>query len=134
MSALSKAFLPLAILALLAVLASPSAEGAGFCKTQSYSVAEGETTSGDFYVFANNVTIAGRHEGDLVGWTQAAIISGEITGDLMLGAQTMDISGTVSDTVRFCGQSLSITGLVEGDVLFFGDGGMLGRRRYARFT
>ena len=65
MKVLSQTALPLVIVLAFVVGFSPLAEGEQFFKGQSYSLAQNETSAGDLYVFANNVTVAGRHDEEI---------------------------------------------------------------------
>ncbi len=92
-----------------------------FCAAdETWLVRSDATETGDRYVLAaGGISMDGKHDGDLFGWSPKISIGGEVDGDLFAGANSIDVTGTVRDSTRLFGQTVDISGTIEGDLLIF---------------
>jgi len=91
----------------LAVLlaATPAARATQFEGGQNYSLAAGQTISGNLYASGDTVNIDGTVEGDLIMTAGTAIVgpTAVIQGDVMAAGREVRIRGTVEGDVRSAG-------------------------------
>jgi len=90
-----------------------------FSTVESLTVREGETSSGDLYVWTRNADIAGLHDGDLLGGGESLLISGEVNGDIFFFGNRVEITeqGKVRDSVRCWTYISNFNGEIEGDLV-----------------
>lgn len=102
--------LPLAVLAVLAVLAAALGVAAEIERRvdDDVVVAAGETVPDDLYAAGEIVRVEGTVRGDLVAVGREVIVVGTVEGDLIAAGELVAISGTVGDDVRIAGQVLHL--------------------------
>ncbi|HEX2163368.1 MAG TPA: hypothetical protein VHM02_05415, partial [Thermoanaerobaculia bacterium] len=102
--------LPLAVLAVLAVLAAALGVAAEIERRagDDVVVAAGETVPDDLYAAGEIVRVEGTVRGDLVAVAREVIVVGTVEGDLIAAGELVAISGTVGDDARIAGQVLHL--------------------------
>ncbi len=122
---ISKQWLVLALMAVLAVAFSGAALGAELAGDEIYRLAEGEVVDDDLYVGASEIYIDGTVKGDLIAGAQYIEIgpTGMIEGDLWAAGTSIVVKGTVLDDLRAAGAGVELSGLVGDDAFLSGAGG-----------
>lgn len=121
---ISRRWLLVALLALLAVAVSGAALSAELADDDIYMVAEGEVVDDDLYIVATEIYINGTVRGDLFAGAQYIEIgpTGTVEGDLWAAATSIVIDGAVLDDLRAAGAGIELAGIV-GDDAFLAAGG-----------
>ena len=122
---ISKQWLVVALIAVLAVAVSGAALGAELAGDEIYRLAEGEVVDDDLYVGANEIYIDGTVKGDLIAGAQYIEIgpTGTVEGDLWAAGASIVIKGAVLDDLRAAGAGVELSGLVGDDAFLSGAGG-----------
>lgn len=82
----------------------------------SNTLASGQTFHGTYYAAAQNVTIDGDVDGDLICLGQNVVVNGSVSGDVLCAAQTLFVKGAVGGSVRVVGQTVTIDSSVARNV------------------
>ena len=99
-------------LPLIVILVSLLATGVAFARElqqgENCAIPAGTVVRGSLFVFCQNLTIAGRVEGNLIGIGLRASISGEIGENVYLAGLTLEQSGVVEGDLHFVGLMLHL--------------------------
>ena len=123
--AISKSWLVMALMAVLAVALSGAALAAELSDDEIYRLAEGEVVDDDLYIGATEIYIDGTVKGDLIAGAQYIEIgpTGTIEGDLWAAGTSIVVKGTVLDDMRAAAAGVELSGLVGDDAFLSGAGG-----------
>lgn len=82
-------------------------------------VAEDEVIDDDLYVTADEFTLDGTVNGDVVALGRIITINGTVDGDVMAAGQTIVVNGTITGAIRIAGSTLLLgeQASLEGDII-----------------
>jgi hypothetical protein len=72
------------------------------------SIEAGTVIAGDLFVFCNELNIAGKVEGNLIGLARTVMIEGEIGGSVYVIGGELELTGTLGKDLHFIGLILSV--------------------------
>ena len=122
---ISKRWLAVAFMAILALAVSGAALSAELADDEIYRLAEGEIVDDDLYIVALEIYIDGTVKGDLIAGATYIEIgpTGVVEGDLWAAGYSIVVKGTVLDDMRAAGAGIELSGTVGDDAFLTGLGG-----------
>lgn len=110
-----------------------AATGTEFARTNDFTLPESETLSGDLWLWANRIDIAGAARGDLflcasaesafkpANTTAWINISGRCENDVWAMGNKIRLTGTVNDHARLLATAIEVSGTVTNSAFFLGN-------------
>ena len=104
----------------LILVVAPLSAFAATVHVGDYFLKGKDTAPDDVYAVGDQVTLAGKVEGDVIAIAGKVFSDSDITGDVLFIGEEVTVEGVVKDDVRTVGGTVTINGLVKDDVVAIG--------------